>query len=111
MKVTERRDAVATYKERKVRAGIYAIRCQPTDHVWLGKAPDLATIQNRQWFTLRLGTHPHRSLQEAWALHGAKAFSFEVVETVPDDDLAFGRDRALKRRLDHWLAAWGGTAI
>jgi hypothetical protein len=111
MKTTDRREALAAYKERKVMAGIYAIRCKATDQVWLGKAPDLATIQNRLWFTLRQGNNPHRSLQEAWTLHGADAFAFEVVETLPEDDLQFGRNRALKRRLDHWTAKWGGTEL
>jgi len=108
---TDRHEALAAYKERKVMAGIYAVRCTGADQLWLGKAPDLATIQNRLWFTLRQGSNPHRSLQEAWALHGPEAFAFEVVEIVPEEDLQFGRDRALKRRLDHWLAAWGGMAI
>jgi len=107
----EKKEAQTAYKERKVSAGIYALRCQPTGQLWIGKAPDLATIQNRLWFTLRQGSNPHRSLQEAWSRHGADAFSFDIVENVKEEDLEFGRDRALKRRLDHWLAAWGGTAI
>jgi len=106
-----RREAVAAYKERKVEAGIYALRCLASGQLWIGKAPDLSTIRNRLWFTLRLGGNPHRSLQEAWTLHGADAFTFEVVECVKEEDLRFGRERALKKRLDHWLAEWGGTGI
>jgi hypothetical protein len=107
----DRSEALAAYKERKVTAGIYAVRCTATDQLWLGKTPDLATIQNRLWFTLGHGSNPHRDLQEVWTLHGADAFAFEVVDTLPEDDLQFGRDRALKRRLEHWVTAWGGTAI
>ncbi|MBB3953697.1 GIY-YIG nuclease family protein [Novosphingobium sediminicola] len=106
-----RRNAVAAYKDRKVEAGIYALRCAASGQLWIGKAPDLSTIKNRLWFTLRQGGNPHRSLQEAWTLHGAEAFTFEVVECMKEEDLRFGRDRALKGRLDHWLAIWGGTAI
>jgi hypothetical protein len=106
-----RREAVAAYKERKVEAGIYAVCCVITGERWIGKAPDLATIQNRLWFTLRQGNNPHRSLQEAWTLHGPDAFTFEVVERVAEEVLQFGRDRALKRRLDHWAAILGGVAI
>ncbi|NOW45369.1 hypothetical protein FHW96_001524 [Novosphingobium sp. SG751A] len=106
-----RREAVTAYKDRKVEAGIYALRCAASGQLWIGKAPDLSTIQNRLWFTLRQGGNPHRSLQEAWTLYGADAFTFEVVECMKEDDLRFGRDRALKSRLDHWLATWGGTAI
>lgn len=108
---TGRREALAAYKERKVQAGIYAVRCKATDQFWLGKAPDLATIKNRLWFTLRQGSNPHRSLQEAWTLHGADAFTFEVVEVLPEESLQFGRERALKRRLDHLVATSNGTMI
>ncbi|WJT00806.1 GIY-YIG nuclease family protein [Novosphingobium humi] len=111
MKSSDRRAALATYKERKVQAGIYAVHCAATGQQWIGKAPDLATIRNRLWFTLRQGNNPHRSLQEAWALHGADVFSFEVVEQVEEEALQFGRDRALKGRLDHWIAIRGGAPI
>lgn len=111
MKESDRRALLATYKERKVQAGIYAVCCAATGERWIGKAPDLATIQNRLWFTLRQGSNPHRSLQEAWILHGSDVFSFEVVERVEEETLQFGREQVLKRRLDHWIATSGGEAI
>jgi hypothetical protein len=106
-----RREALTAYKERKVVAGIYAVRCAASGQVWIGKAPDVSTIRNRLWFTLRQGQNRHRSLQDAWAQHGADAFTFEVVERIGEEDMQYGRDRVLKRRLDHWVTAWGGTAI
>ncbi len=108
MRDKDRREALATYKERKVHAGIYAVCCNATGERWFGKVPDLATIQNRLWFTLRQGSNPHRTLQEAWARHGADAFSFEVIECVEEEELRFGRDRVLKGRLDHWVESSGG---
>jgi hypothetical protein len=107
----DRQAALAAYKERKVTAGIYALCCTATGALWIGRAPDLATIGNRLRFTLGQGSNPHRGLQEAWTRHGAEAFTFEVLESLTEDDLRLGRDRALKRRLDHWLALRGGTAI
>ena len=94
-----------------MHAGIYAVCCAATGERWFGKAPDLATIQNRLWFTLRQGSNPHRTLQEAWARDGADAFSFEVVERVEEEALKFGRERDLRRRLDHWVVSSGGRAI
>jgi hypothetical protein len=111
MKDSDRREALAAYKDRKVQAGIYALRCAATGGLWIGRAPDLSTIRNRLWFTLRQGLNPHPGLQQAWTLHGADAFTFEVVEILDDEALRLGRDRALGRRLDHWLAAWGATAV
>lgn len=97
-----RKAALAAYRERKTSAGIYAVRCLPTGQIWVGRAPDLATIQNRLWFTLRLGRHPRRSLQDAWTHHGAESFTFEVVEKLKDSRSAYVRDASLKERLAHW---------
>ena len=47
MKGEDRKRAVAAYKERKVEAGIYVVRCLASGQVWVGSAPDLSTIQNR----------------------------------------------------------------
>lgn len=107
----DRRDAIRAYKERKVVAGIYAVRCTATGENWVGKAPDLATIQNRVWFALRQGGHSHKGLQHAWKTHGAEAFAFEVVEELPEEEIGFVRDRLLKERLAHWAAARGAAAL
>ncbi|MDR6294243.1 hypothetical protein E9232_006797 [Inquilinus ginsengisoli] len=111
MKGDDRKAAVDAYKERKVAAGIYAVRCEPLGECWVGRAPDLATIQNRLWFTLRQGSNPHRSLQAAWRAHGPEAFSFAVLEQLEDEDIAYVRDRALKDRLAHWAATLRATTI
>ncbi|GGF28218.1 hypothetical protein GCM10011611_37810 [Aliidongia dinghuensis] len=111
MQGRERKAAVAAYKERKVSAGIYAVACTASGERWVGRAPDLATIQNRLWFTLKLGVNPHPGLQQAWNSHGADRFTFEVLERLPEEALAFARDAALKRRLAHWCAALGAAVI
>jgi hypothetical protein len=97
-----RKAAMNAYRERKVEAGIFAVRCLPSAQVWVGRAPDLSTIRNRLWFTLRHGGSPHRDLQAAWTLHGADAFAFEIVERLSDEDMEHGRDRKLKALLARW---------
>ena len=110
MKREDRKAAIAAYKERKVVAGIYAVRCVSTGQCWIGRAPDLSTIQNQLWFTLRQGSSPHRSLQEAWRTHGMDAFTFGTVERLEEDD-ALLRDLLLRDRLAHWRAAMGAEAL
>jgi hypothetical protein len=102
MQGNDRKAAVAAYKEQKTAAGIYAVRCVPSGACWVGRAPNLSTIQNRLWFSLRQGGNPHRSMQEAWRTHGQDAFTFEVVEPIEDEALAYARDSILKERLLHW---------
>jgi hypothetical protein len=106
MKREDRKAAVTAYKERKVVAGIYAVRCVPTGQQWVGRAPDLSTIQNRLWFTLRHGIDTHQTLQASWREHGPDGFIFEEIERLEEKEemLAYIRERALSERLAHWGA-------
>ena len=111
MKHDVRRAAVTDYKERKVVPGIYALRCTATGETWVGRAPDLSTIQNRLMFALKLGTTPHRTLQAAAKAHGAEAFTYEEVERLDDDLTPAMRDLQLKQRLNYWVEELGAVAI
>ena len=111
MDTVSRKAIVAAWKERKSQAGVYAIHCAASGETWAGAVPDLATIQNRIWFTLRQGGRAHRSLQAAWTAHGADAFRFEIVERLPEEELAYVRDRQLRASLERWAAQLGATRI
>jgi hypothetical protein len=111
MKSEDRKAAVAAYKERKVEPGIYAVRCRPSGQIWVGGAPDLATIRNRLWFTLRMGSNTHRSLQEAWAAHGAEAFAFDILERLDEEEIGYVRDRLLKEAVARWVEELGAVRI
>lgn len=99
-----RKAAIAAYRERKVFCGIFAVHCQATGRRWLGSAPNIGTIQNRLWFGLRLGTSPHRDLQEAWRANGGDLVLEELERWEADADTYF-RDGKLKARLAHWCKA------
>lgn len=107
----EKKAAIAAYKERKVVGGIYAVRSRVTDRRWIGWAPNLATIQNRLWFALRLGTSPHRTLQAAWHEHGGESFVLEELERLDEEESAFVRNRTAKERHAHWCAVFKAEAI
>ncbi len=111
MRPSEKKAAIAAYKERKVVGGIYAVRCLPSGRRWIGWAANLATIQNRVWFGLRMGTSPHRTLQSAWNAHGAESFVLEEVERLDDEALTFVRDRVAKERHTYWCATFQAEAI
>jgi hypothetical protein len=101
MQKDKRKAAIAAYRERKVFAGIFAVRCNATGERWLGSAPNIGTIQTRIWFGLRLGTSPHRHLQAAWREYGPD-FTFEQLEILPAEDDSYFRDGKLKDRLAYW---------
>ena len=98
----ERKAAMTAYRERKVFAGIYALRCGVTGETWAGAALDLSTIRNRVWFALKQRSHQRPALQAAWDNHGATGLRFEEVERLPLDDADYIRDVVLKERLVHW---------
>lgn len=111
MKPQDRRAAISAYKDLKIAAGVFAIHCQAGALVWVGKAPNLDTIENRHWFTLRMGTHPNVSLQSAWTQHGEEAFSLEILEQLDDDVSDIARPRVLKERVTHWQSALTAHAL
>jgi hypothetical protein len=107
----QRKAAVAAYRERKTMAGIYAVICHASDLRWIGRAPNLSTVQNRLWFTLGQGSHPHQALQAAWNQHGPNAFSLDIIERLEDVTMAYVRDAILRDRLSHWCSTFGADAI
>jgi hypothetical protein len=104
MKREDRKAAVAAWKERRVPSGVYAVRCAPTGQVWVGASPVLDKIFNRIRFMLRQGGSPHPAMQQAWNVHGEGAFSFEVLEELPEDTSGFARDDLLAERAGQWRA-------
>jgi hypothetical protein len=99
---SDRKAAIAAYKERKTIAGIFVVRCAASGEAWVGQAPNLETIQNRIWFTLRQGGHPCRSLQAAWNTHGEAGLTFGECERLEDEETAHVRNALLKERMLHW---------
>ena len=98
----DRKAAIAAYKERKTVAGIFVIRCAATGEAWVGQAPNLETIQNRIWFSLRQGSHTCRTLQAAWNAHGEAGLILSECERLDDEETAYVRNALLKERMLHW---------
>jgi hypothetical protein len=108
---SDRRAAVAAYKERKTFAGIFLIRCRATAGTWVGQTPNLEKIQNRIWFSLRQGSHPCPSLQAAWNAHGPDSLTFEECERLEQEETAYIRDALLKEHALHWRSQLGAEAV
>jgi hypothetical protein len=104
MRGADRKAALAAYKEQKIDAGIYAVRCSPANRIWVGSAPNLDAIWNRLSFGLRQGGHRGRSLQAAWNEHGADGFSFEVLERIEEEKDRYLQASILKEKLAGWQA-------
>ena len=108
---SDRKAAIAAYKERKTVAGIFVIRSQATAEQWVGGTPNLEKIQNRIWFTLRQGSHTCRSLQAAWTAHGPDSLTFEECERLEEEESAYVRNALLKERALHWRAELNAEVV
>jgi hypothetical protein len=110
---TRRKAAIAAFKERKVEAGIYAVRCSGSGQAWVGRSPTIDTVRTRLWFMLRTGGNSHPELQAAWDAHGEGSFSFEVLERLDEEQTVtpYIRDATLKERMAHWREELGAGAI
>jgi len=111
MRPNDKRAARTAYKERDVGAGVFLVRCPATGQQWVGRAPDLATIETRLRFGLRQGNDPHRSLQDACRAHGADSLVFEVVERIDKEQLGGFPQDVLRERQKHWRDALGAETI
>ncbi len=105
-----KKELARTYKEQKVRPGIFAVRCSASGESWVAQAPDLDKRQNGLWFQLRMGGFPGKGLQQAWDTHGEPAFAFEILEVVRDDNDKMIPLR-LKEREAHWREELGAAAL
>lgn len=108
----KKRRLAREYKERRQSSGIFAVRCRPTGAVWAQGSVDLDAQKNQIWFSLRLGKHPNAALQAAWKEHGEAAFAYEILETLPDDDVSdYARRADLKAMEERWRAELGARRV
>lgn len=86
-------------------------RCAASGEAWVGQAPNLETIQNRTWFTLRQGGHPCRSLQAVWNARGEAGLTFGECERLEDEETDYVRNALLKERVAYWRTELKAEAI
>jgi hypothetical protein len=111
MKTTDRKASIAAYKERKRHAGVFAIRCAARGEIWVGSAPDLDTIQNRIWFTLKHGGNSNAALKAAYAAHGQAGLQFDILEAIKEEEDAYIRGKMLLARASHWRETLAAQAV
>ena len=104
MNANRKDDLKRAYKEAEVRKGVFKIQSTVTGQTWVDSSATVDTVKNRIWFTLRMGTHPHKKLQQAWNASGPEAMEFAVVEVFPEDTSGYALERLMKDRKQHWLA-------
>lgn len=102
------------WKTRQTRAGVFAVLCTGSAGTWVATTRDLDTRQTGIWFSLRLGSHPNRQVQAAWAAHGESCFVYEILEVIEQDPANPDQlvlDLRLRDRETYWRELLGGERL
>jgi hypothetical protein len=70
------------YQQTPRPIGVFLIRNNLTDKVFLAAGMDLHGLINRHKFQLTQGAHPNKQLQADWNEFGANNFAFEIVDEL-----------------------------
>lgn len=84
--------------------GVFLIRNNLSDKVFLESGLDLQGTINRHKFQLKNGIHPNKSLQADWNEFGSNGFAFEIVdELTPREGAEFDYRKELNFLEKLWL--------
>jgi group I intron endonuclease len=64
--------------------GIYKIINVVNNKFYVGSAENFTRRKRVHWWMLRRGTHGNKHLQAAWGKYGEQAFTFVIVEELPE---------------------------
>ncbi|MDO7907453.1 GIY-YIG nuclease family protein [Paenibacillus sp. JX-17] len=101
--MNRRKELNAQYQEIKIEAGVYRIINRKTGRMLVDSTPNLKSLNGKR-FTLNMGTHINKQLQQEWKTYGEDAFDIEVLEVLkPKEDPFFDAKDALEKLEQHWL--------
>lgn len=83
---------VANNKRRNFSAGVYRILNKENGMEYIGSTVKLKRRLNVHLWSLQVGHHSNRMLQEEWNKYGKEAFIFGVLEFVQSDTSAPSRE-------------------
>jgi hypothetical protein len=93
-----------SYQQSPRPMGVFLIRNNLNDKVFLDSGLDLHGTINRHKFQLNNGIHPNKPLQADWTQLGSNAFAFEIVdELAPREGVQFDYRKELNSLEDLWL--------
>ena len=108
---SDRKAAIAAYKERKTIAGIFVIRSKASAEQWVGQAPNLETDPEPDLVFAAPGQphlpQPAGGVDRAWARQSI----VRGMRTAGRGRDAYVRKALLKERMLHWRAQLGAEAV
>ena len=77
-----RKELNREYLERPKPAGVFQVKNTVNGRVLLGSSLNLDGALNGHKFTLKIGSHRNKALQDDWNQYGEENFIFEILEVV-----------------------------
>ena len=100
----EKKHLKKNYRQSPRPMGVFLIRNNLSDKVFLDSGLDLHGTINRHKFQLKNGIHPNKSLQADWNQLGSNGFAFEIVdELTPREGVEFDYRKELNFLEELWL--------
>jgi len=100
----EQKQLKKNYRQSPRPMGVFLIRNNLSDKVFLGAGLDLHGIINRHKFQLKNGVHQNKLLQADWNEFGSGNFAFEIVdELTPREGVEFDYRKELEFLEKLWL--------
>jgi hypothetical protein len=100
----DKRAAKLEYKLSHRPMGVFQIRNNVNDKIYVDSSLNIPGKINRLTFQLNAGSHPSISLQQDWNELGKDAFEFETLEDVlPRSDANYNYAADLETLEDLWL--------
>ena len=70
------------YQQTPPAAGVFLVRNNLNDKVFVAASVNLHGLMNRHKFQLKHGSHPSKQLQADWNEFGSDNFAFEIVDEL-----------------------------
>lgn len=82
MEKYKKRELRNRYKDKVIIGGVYCIKCNENNHIWIKSVRDMSGSKNRFEFAVSTNSCPEPDLRIEWAEYGAKSFSFVILEEI-----------------------------
>ncbi len=92
------------YKNRAIIGGVYYVKCNSNNKLWILTTTDMQGIKNRFEFSVSINSCPETCMIKAWNQFGASAFTFEILEEMQKKETQ--TDREFSDDLNTLLEIW-----
>lgn len=100
----DRKEIKRNYKQTLKPMGVYRIKNLVNGKIFVGSSKNIDAKINSHKFTLEIGTHINKKLQQDYNAFGKENFLFETLELIkPKDDPVYDYTNDLKSLEKKWI--------